>query len=137
VSALWGAALALIGFVITQYILKFVLEPIQEQRRLIGEVAQALSMYYYVQDVHQEGVEEVRQNLRTLSAWLWSSLWAIPCYDLFVLLGQVPKANDVMVAATKLKVWSIKLATPDPGDSIMRDIDEIAQRLGITVKVHL
>lgn len=32
-------------FVITQSILKFVIEPLQEQRRLIGDVAHALSYY--------------------------------------------------------------------------------------------
>ena len=44
-SVIIAAALALIAFVITQSILKFVIEPIQEQRKLIGEVANALVVY--------------------------------------------------------------------------------------------
>jgi hypothetical protein len=44
-SEIVAAALALIGFVITQGILKFIIEPIQDQRRLIGEVASALTVY--------------------------------------------------------------------------------------------
>jgi hypothetical protein len=76
--ALAGAALALIGFVITQSILKFILEPIQEQRRLIGEVAHALSIYAYIQDIQSVGVEETRRSLRSLSG----RLWARACYEL-------------------------------------------------------
>ena len=73
-SEILAAALALIGFVVTQSILKFVIEPIQEQRRLIGEVARVLSMYAYIENIHGEGVEEVRKALRSLSARLWSSV---------------------------------------------------------------
>jgi hypothetical protein len=44
-SAVIAAALALIGFAITQSLLKFIIEPIQEQRKLIGEVANTLVVY--------------------------------------------------------------------------------------------
>jgi hypothetical protein len=134
-SALLGAALALILFIITQIILKFVIEPIQEQRRLIGEVAQALSLYSNVHDVHREGVEETRRALRSLSGRLWASLWAIPFYDAFALLGRVPKATDVMEAATELRVWSYSPDKVTEGGSMRRQ-DDIAKRLGITRKVE-
>jgi hypothetical protein len=138
VSALWGAALALIGFVITQGVLKFVIEPIQEQRRLIGEVAHELSMHYYIQDVQEDGVEEVRKTLRSLAARLWSSLWAIPFYNAFARLGVVPKVEDVVAAATELKAWARHLgspATPAPGDAITRNIVAVSERLGIRVRL--
>ena len=133
-SALWGAALALIGFVITQGVLKFVIEPIQEQRRLIGEVAHELSIHYYIQDVQEDGVEEVRKTLRSLSARLWASLWAIPFYDAFSRVGLVPKVDDVVAAATELKAWSYHLGSPASGDAITRNIVAVSERLGITVR---
>lgn len=125
--ALAGAALALIGFVITQSILKFILEPIQEQRRLIGEVAHALSVYAYIQDIQRAGVEETSMSLRSLSGRLWASLWTIPFYDAFALIGFVPKRFDVMAAATHLTVWSYTLTA---SGGLQRRV-EIAERLGI------
>jgi hypothetical protein len=137
-SALWGATLVLIGFLITQGILKFVIEPIQEQRRLIGEVAHELSMHYYLQDVQRDGVEEVRKTLRSLAARLWASLWAIPFYNAFAVVGLVPKVNDVVEAATQLKAWERHLgssASPASGDAITRNIVAVSERLGIKVRV--
>jgi hypothetical protein len=130
-----GAALALIGLVLTQSILKFVIEPIQEQRRLIGEVAHALSIYADVQDGRLEEVEEARWALRSLSERLWASLLSIPFYDAFALLGLVPKVNDVISAATELAVWSYTMASSSADDSFMRSRDAIAQKLGITLRL--
>jgi hypothetical protein len=45
VTALVTALLAILVFVLTQSFLKLFLEPIQEQRRLIGEVATALTVH--------------------------------------------------------------------------------------------
>ena len=130
-SALVGTALTLFGFVLTQSLLKFVIEPIQAQRRLIGEVAHALAIYAYVQDGRLEEVEETRRALRSLSERLWASLLSIPFYDAFALVGLVPKANDVISVATELEVWSYTLASSSADDSFMRSRDAIAQKLGI------
>ena len=137
-SALWGAALALILFVITQGVLKFVIEPIQEQRRLIGEVAHELSMHYYIQDVQKNGVEEVRKTLRSLSARLWVSLWAIPFYNTFAQVGVVPELEDVVAASTELEAWARHLGSPasgDAGDAITRNIVAVSERLGIRIRL--
>jgi hypothetical protein len=132
-SAVLSVVIALIVFVITQSILKFVIEPIQEQKRLIGEVAHALSIYAYIQDVRKEG-DEPEKTLRSLSGRLWASLWSIPFYDALASLGIVPKATDVMAAATELRIWSYSVTSFESADSNMRHMDAIAQRLGITLK---
>jgi hypothetical protein len=128
-----GVILALFVFVITQSILKFVIEPVQDQKRLIGEVAHALSINATIQDIKATGVEETRKALRSLSGRLWASLWAIPFYDKIALLGLVPKAEDVMAAATELTVWSHTLTAPD---SSMRHRDSIEQKLGIRITIR-
>ena len=51
-SELLAAVLALIGFVLTQGFLKFIIEPIQEQRRVIGEVAHLISTVLNVPEGH-------------------------------------------------------------------------------------
>ena len=137
-SALWGAALALILFVITQGVLKFVIEPIQEQRRLIGEVAHELSMHYYLQDVQEDGVDEVRKTLRSLSARLWGSLWAIPFYNAFARVGAVPKLEDVVAASTELKAWARHLGSPvssASADAMTRNIVAVSERLDIRIRI--
>ena len=113
-SELLAAMLALIGFVLTQGFLKFVLEPIQEQRRVIGEIAHLLNTLVdipdYREDVDREEMEELRREarktMRALAGRLWTSLWAIPLYDVFALSGLVPKANHVRQAAIELTIWS-------------------------------
>jgi hypothetical protein len=127
ITALTGAAWALIGFLLTQTILKFFIEPILEQRQLIGEVALALSIYADIENIQREGVDEARRNLRSLSGRLWASLWTIPFYDAFGLIGVVPKRFDVMNASTSTMLLSHTLTST--GATIHRV--EIANRLGI------
>jgi len=88
--------------VLTQGFLKFVLDPIQEQRQAIGELSHVLSTTLLnVQDdrpdVDKEELieirEETRKALRSLAGRLWTSLWSIPFYDAFALVRLVPKAE--------------------------------------------
>jgi hypothetical protein len=138
-SVVAGAALALIGFVLTQGILKFVIEPIQEQRRLIGEVAHALSTILDVpedrEDVDREEIEEIRKEtrktLRSLSGRLWASLWSIPFYDAFALVGLVPRAKNVTRAASELTIWSYFLSSPSDVGTFVHLSKDIAGLLGI------
>jgi hypothetical protein len=81
------ALAAVVVFVVTQSFLKLVLEPIQEQRRLIGEVASALTVYekaYTLKVVNASGGEalfgatpeeakEAEKALRELAGRLRSS----------------------------------------------------------------
>jgi hypothetical protein len=88
VMAIATALLAVLVFVLTQSFLKLALEPVQEQRRLLGEVAHALLFYanrgpmgvelglYTIDDLH-----ETSRHLRNLAGRLRSSLFFIPFYD--------------------------------------------------------
>lgn len=88
VAAIVTAFLAVFVFVLTQSFLKLVLEPVQDQRRLIGEVAHALLFYANVLPAESievndnlgertvtigadpEELEEVRKTLRELAGRL-------------------------------------------------------------------
>ncbi len=135
------ALLAVLVFVLTQSFLKLVLEPIQEQRRLIGEVAHALVFYANVYHVTAFGtpderrieeLEEARKALRNLAGQLRASLWTVPFYDALARVGWVPRKQDVLEAATQLIGWSTSLygSTGDGAREKRRTI--IADRLGIT-----
>lgn len=57
-AAAVAAVLAVFVFVLTQSFLKLVLEPVQEQRRLIGEVAHALLYYANVMPAESLNVKD-------------------------------------------------------------------------------
>jgi hypothetical protein len=117
------ALVAVVVFVVTQSFLKLVLEPIQEQRKLIGEVASALTVYekaFTLRVVDASGGEtwfgaspdeakEAEKVLRELAGRLRSSLWSVPVYDLFAFIRMVPKLADVVVAADELQMWYSQL----------------------------
>jgi hypothetical protein len=140
-TAFVTAFLAVLVFVATQSFLKLVLEPIQEQKRLIGEVAHALLFYansYYpfrLESVDARTIEELnetRKALRGLSGRLQASLWTVPFYGWLTWLGMVPKKEDVLEAATQLVGWSNSLY--GDGKDHVRRRRIIADKLGICKK---
>lgn len=144
-----AAAVALILFVITQAILKFIIEPVQEQKKLLGEIAHAL-VYYdnaYLDETLIQGLaridrtaleqrrEELREaskEIRDLAGRLSGSLWTIPYYDVFGLLDRVPKRNNVLFAVAELRGWSNGLEGGDAGTRTALRREAIARLLGIT-----
>lgn len=130
-SEIIAAATALILFVLTQGLLKFILEPIQDQRKLIGEVSYAL-LVYNVQVVDSLDEAEARRHLRELSGSLQASLWSIPFYDLFGLLHLIPKRGHVMLAVTRLITWSDHLdSSKSSNKEAAISQSKIAENLGI------
>lgn len=150
IAAIVTAVLAILVFVVTQSFLKFVLEPIQEQRKLIGQVAHALLFYANVSSAESikfgdqvmtvgadsEEIEETRKSLRGLAGQLRASLWTVPFYDALARLGWVPKREDVLEAATQLVGWSNSLRGNRDEDRDKRQ-RVIADRLGISKRVEV
>ena len=142
-GALVTAFLAVLVFLAGQAVLRFVFEPIQEQRRLIGEVAHALLFYANVYHLHafkqpdeeqQEDLAEAKKALRALAGRLRASLWVVPFYDPLARLGWVPKKEHVLEAANQLVVWSNSLYSSRGEErTVPRRI--IADKLGIRAKI--
>ena len=146
------AFIAIFVFVAGQALLRFVVEPIQEQRRLIGEVASALFIYANVirfeEGVEQGKIEirgaseeefiETNKALRELAGRLRASLWSVPFYDTLAFMGRRPKKYEVLEVSNELFRWSNILY-----DTLKHRQDEqrlkcqqiIADRLGITKKI--
>lgn len=149
-AAVVTAVLAVLVFVLTQSFLVLVLEPVREQRRLIGEVANALLFYantmpvestewggrVYTVGSEREELDEARNALRGLAGRLRGSLWSIPFYDALALAGFVPKLADVLEASNHLVGWSNSLGRGKDDDRAERR-KEIAERLGIAARVGI
>lgn len=136
-----GLSLAVVSgvavFVLGQALLRFVLEPIQRQREVIGEIAGVLVMYANVRDAWrhktQEEVrlaqhtppDEAHRHLRQLASDLRATLYTVPGYSIWRVLRVVPHQDDVLRASSGLIGWSncVHNGDPDP------HIDAIAESL--------
>jgi len=133
---------AVLVFVAGQIVQRFVIEPVQEQKRLIGEIAHVLLFYA---NRGPEGVEmgtftaehihEASHHLRNLAGRLRSSLFYVPFYDALALLGRVPKKYDVLEAAKLLVGWSNGILNKGSGPDNIRQRRIIAEKLGITKRI--
>jgi hypothetical protein len=71
--------LGFVVFVLGQIAQRFFIEPIQEQRRVIGEIAYVVLYYGNVGSfATPELRQEALQTLRKLSGQLRASLWTVP-----------------------------------------------------------
>jgi hypothetical protein len=107
-SALLTAAITVgVGFfvfVLGQFTQRLCIEPIQEQKRLIGEIAYLLLYYGNVASVtrKEELQQEASQELRRSAGQLRSTLRTVLGYRFFEFLGVVEKKENVMNATTEL-----------------------------------
>ena len=126
ITVFGGAVVLVVG----QVIQRFFLEPIQEQRQVIGEIAHALIFEANVGSLHApEEREATSSNLRNLASRLRATLWTVPRYTFLERLGWVPAAGDVIVASDQLIGWSNSIAQDSPDNYRRRLL--IAEKLGI------
>jgi hypothetical protein len=114
--------LGFIVFVLGQVAQRFFIEPIQEQRRIIGEISFAVIYYHNVSSISPPEIRtEAQQTLRKLSAQLYATLGVIWPYEFFERRGWVARRENVEAAATGLIGWSNSLLTKDsPHASLQR-----------------
>lgn len=124
-SAARTVLLAVAIYVLGQAAQRFVLDPLSEQRKTIGEIAGALLYLGNISNVavnKQRGQEvllpadpaEASRTLRALAGRLRASLWAIPAYWLWSGLHIVPSKRRVLTASSGLVGWSNSLFSGDP-----------------------
>lgn len=139
------AAVAIVVFVVTQSFLKFVLEPVQEQKKLIGEVAHALLFCANVSymgtpwDLDEKTREQLNtdiQTLRNLAMRLRASLWTVPFYGTLAVLRGVPKKDSILEASSELIWWSNNLYGPKDEERI-RSRKAVAGKLGISKVIDI
>ena len=99
--------LGFVVFVLGQIAQRFFIEPIQEQRRGIGEIAHATVYYANVGRFSEPDARlEASATLRKLAAQLRSTLWTVPSYTLFRFLGLARQEQRVLTASDNLIGWS-------------------------------
>jgi len=105
----WGGLAGVTVYVIGQLLSKFLIEPVHELRKVVGEVRFNLS--YHAPTIHtpigrsEETSEAARQALMKSSCELISKLHAVPGYVVFRYLsfGVLPNRMDIEKAAIQLR----------------------------------
>jgi hypothetical protein len=102
-TAALTVVLGFVVFVLGQIVQRFFLEPMQEQKRIIGEIAFAVLYYGNVSIMaNKERQEEAVFHLRKLAGQLRATLWTVPWYRLFESLRMVEKRENVLTASEQL-----------------------------------
>jgi len=100
-----------IVFALSQYLLKLILEPIIEFRKLLSEISHTL--LYYQQEILSGEWEDtnIDKEIAGLSANLRSSVYLIPFYGFLQKLRifGLPKRGNILLACRKLNVLSYPL----------------------------
>jgi hypothetical protein len=116
-EVLTAALTVVLGFVVLvlgQIAQRFFIEPIQEQKRIIGEIAYSVRYFRNVGHRSTDAErEEAHRTLRKLSGQLYATLWTIPYYGLFEPRGWVEKRENVVTASAELVGWEIATVMKD------------------------
>ena len=123
-------------FVVGRIIEKFAIEPIHEQSKLIGEIADSLifyaDLYSNPGSGQREQMDEAKKVLREQASQLIARNNMIPCYKFwrYLSLGHLPKRADIIEARKNLIGLSNSIHRGDPYANERRR-EEIEKRLGI------
>ena len=127
-----------IVFVLSQYFLKLILEPIIQFRRILSDISHTL-LFYQGEILSGNSQDlEMHKKIAELSAQLRSSVYLIPFYSyLFkVKVFDLPKRENILLACRKLNTLSYPLQYPNekPHDTekrIEKTLKDISKLLPI------
>lgn len=121
--------------VIGQVIIKFILEPIQEQKKIISEISSLLSYYaniYTEPGYAKPKIEwEASQDIRHISTQLNAITNSIPKYNFFQKLNLVKPKKDIFKACDDLMGISNNFGKNANADTNIEWADEIGKLLNI------
>ena|SRR2546425_10664471 len=135
------ACITLIGgvalLVVTQVFTRFVVDPLVDFRRLLGEVAYTLILnsnllYNPNATANTSEFQEARRQCRALASRLHAFSAAVPLYDALARIGLVPARKHVYDAAAQLIGLSNTTAT-HPSSVVDQHYQRISKLLRIRV----
>lgn len=133
----WTIVTGVLVFLIGQAVLKFLLEPLQEFRRTVSEVAHALIEYANVYGNPGLGddqkLKEASRTLRNLSSRMHAQMYLTPKYRYIAKVLCFPSEKSVSEAVTNLIGLSNSVfASGDPVANAGR-ANKIRKALGIYI----
>ena len=122
-------------FVVGQFILRLIIEPLQEFARIRGEVNYAL--IYYANFLSNPGLwnpkilDEISDNLRKLSGRFMATANSIRLYDFLFRFRLVPSREDLIKSVRELIFLSNSVHSGD-GKSNSNAISNVMKHLNLT-----
>jgi len=118
-------------YVLGQITTRFLIDPYQEYRKTVGEIAYALVFYANVYQspgrTRAEMMDEASRLLRRLASSLRVHAFSIPCRGVF---WRLPSSEDLRTASSALISLSNGIHQGNSRDN-QRDVDEINKLLGL------
>lgn len=104
---MWGGLVGVIIYVVGQQLSKFLIEPMYELRKEVGNIRFNLAFHASIIHTHigrnEEKSEDARQAFLAGSGGLLAKLHAVPAYMIVRHVGALPKGKDVEKAAVLLR----------------------------------
>jgi hypothetical protein len=133
----WTIVAGVLVFLIGQAVLKFLLEPLQEFRRTVSEIAHALIEYanvYCNPGVGEDQkLKQVSIALRNLSSKLYAQMYLTPKYGYIAKLLSFPSEKAVSEAATNLICLSNNVFASGDALTNAGKATEVRKALGIYI----
>jgi hypothetical protein len=138
-TVFWTVLSGVITYVLGQLVVKLVIDPVQEMKRTIGQIAHALIDRANV--IHNPGVppveviSEASRQLRALSSQLQSHLYLVPSYEVTSRAFRLPTKQNILRASGLLLGLSNSLhsATEKVYESNTKRVESIHDLLGIFI----
>jgi len=117
-----------------QVLIRFLLDPLTELRKLLGEISDSLTFYAHVYSnpgsPNQDVLAEAKTVLRQRASQLWARALSLPFYWLFSLLRLVPSKKSISTASSNLIGLSNSVFRGDAAENTKRAV-EIREALGL------
>jgi hypothetical protein len=124
-----------IVFVVSQFILKLVLEPIVSFKQSLGSFM-AFCLRNKAPMTNRNASEEMQNELKDIISSLIFKQYLIPCYKVFSLIGFLPKENNIREACLLLNgiSYSINKDTAQNSGDILEvffELNKVSTLLGV------
>jgi hypothetical protein len=96
---------AIILFLISQYLLKFVFEPMSRVRRTLADISSTV-LFNQAKITNGHADEQVAEEIRKLSAGLRAAVFEVRFYSLFAKICGVPSKENARRASHQLNLLS-------------------------------
>jgi hypothetical protein len=117
-----------------QIVIRFLLDPLTELRKLLGEVSDSLTYYAHVYSnpgvAGEDVLAEAKRVLRQRASQLWAKALSLPLYAVFSFLHLVPSRKSISEASANLIGLSNSVYRGDAALNTKRAI-EIREALGL------
>lgn len=113
-------------FVIGQFLLKLILEPIVTFKNKIGELS-ALFLREQAKITNAQASEETQQEIRRMSSSILAHKQAIPLYSVFAFVLRLPSTRDLIISCRSLN-WI--------AHHVVKDAPRIPPRHDITLEIY-